>query len=911
MSDVQAVVGPYVTQSELEAAIVEYAGQAVDPAVAAAEAARDAAQLAETGAVDAKTDAEAARDIAVPAAQSAEDDAALAQAWAESPTAPGGAGTKSAKTHALDAGLSAAAAAVSESAAAASAAGAEADAIAILRLRNPNLAFAGFVVPSTPTPAFTANNAYVVAQTGTVFGLAVTKGQIIVDTGAAFTVTNAGAVDTFPFVEGQIPTGSASKLSYTQYRDFLQGVYLSGTRQTDKFYSVLSVARNLAGLWLVQIGYSNLDGTGIVQVAEFRATASPESGNAVTVHDLNLLTNDRVFGQIAVNWSAVPDGVNATVQTHALGYGLSTKVWNRDLAVGLLRDSRVLAKTDYVNRTAPFLTHDEVDKILLNVYLRNTVAGNRYCLFRVNKNVAGSYAIEIAQIDNAETITMVCRFITTTAQSGIKYHELASTSNELTTGNIVVNWDAIQEGVNYAFGTAGRYKGYLLKDTTYQDIGNDLEPRNRIYDTLDDAFIDRAQGVVYVGNMAFKPFAGAVTAKSDYLSMDRTSTISGYNYTYVDTQGARLMLIDRNSVMWWRRSVSGIGPTIFRCTVDAYKAALTPITAPAPFTGERWMQFDIGVLTTVQAINVFSMRETEGRLVAQSAVVSDPVGTYFYYNRTTDQFVASTIPSGGRQGQLREAWGYDAFESWVLTSGYNLTYGNGRVLLSTDYGVNYNGIFDIATTGVLTETERLTAHIHGCFIDRYNNKRIYVLLGDYSHTLPGTGKIIYSDNPTAVIPIWIKMPIAANEAPDLNEQHVSGYALPKCVLFGTDMNADGIYRMSRARKTFSKRERVLSFKPYTGVITYCPGSFNKRSHTDPLFFFNQTADVGGVPSEIWATFDGISFKMLWQDVVNHSPFSNIHTNIQHHQNDLYCMFQGGANDRFAAQTLLTMQLETA
>uniref|UniRef100_UPI00321685F7 SGNH/GDSL hydrolase family protein n=1 Tax=uncultured Draconibacterium sp. TaxID=1573823 RepID=UPI00321685F7 len=65
----------------------------------------------------------------------------------------------------------------------------EAKAIELLRLHNPNLSFQGFADAATATPAHAANNAWIITESGTVFGVAgCVKGQVIYSDGAAFVV---------------------------------------------------------------------------------------------------------------------------------------------------------------------------------------------------------------------------------------------------------------------------------------------------------------------------------------------------------------------------------------------------------------------------------------------------------------------------------------------------------------------------------------------------------------------------------------------------------------------------------------------------------------------------------------------------------------------------------------------------
>lgn len=60
-------------------------------------------------------------------------------------------------------------------------------AINLIKLYNPTSLFVAFVNTSTPTPAHLNNRIYIATETGTIFGIGVTKGQLIYDDNVIFT----------------------------------------------------------------------------------------------------------------------------------------------------------------------------------------------------------------------------------------------------------------------------------------------------------------------------------------------------------------------------------------------------------------------------------------------------------------------------------------------------------------------------------------------------------------------------------------------------------------------------------------------------------------------------------------------------------------------------------------------------
>ena len=67
----------------------------------------------------------------------------------------------------------------------------ESEAVQLIRLHNPSFIFQGFADSNTTTPAHGANKAWIVTETGTVFGKTVTKGQIIYSNGTIFVVESS------------------------------------------------------------------------------------------------------------------------------------------------------------------------------------------------------------------------------------------------------------------------------------------------------------------------------------------------------------------------------------------------------------------------------------------------------------------------------------------------------------------------------------------------------------------------------------------------------------------------------------------------------------------------------------------------------------------------------------------------
>lgn len=130
----------------------------------------------------------------------------------------------------------------------------QAKAIELLRLHNPNLSFQGFADTGTATPSHTANNAWIITESGTVFGTDdCVQGQVIYSDGSAFVVNTfkslSKKVDIDKFIENKYVAFTANTLlnqngtvsgssnfSVSDYLDVVEGDVLlfSGYGLTDR-----------------------------------------------------------------------------------------------------------------------------------------------------------------------------------------------------------------------------------------------------------------------------------------------------------------------------------------------------------------------------------------------------------------------------------------------------------------------------------------------------------------------------------------------------------------------------------------------------------------------------------------------------------------------------------------------------
>ena len=152
----------------------------------------------------------------------------------------------------------------------------QAKAIELLRLHNPILSFQGFADTGTDTPSHTANNAWIITESGTIFGVnSCVVGQVIYSNGSSF------VVETFMFVSPNFQSLSLESMDFGE-ANVDTGVLVSSVdRVITKDYLFCRNARlffnnNGSGVeWLIyyyDINFNYLGRTSFVTVEDYLLT---------------------------------------------------------------------------------------------------------------------------------------------------------------------------------------------------------------------------------------------------------------------------------------------------------------------------------------------------------------------------------------------------------------------------------------------------------------------------------------------------------------------------------------------------------------------------------------------------------------------------------------------------------------
>lgn len=194
-------------------------------------------------------------------------------------------------------------------------------------------------------------------------------------------------------------------------------------------------------------------------------------------------------------------------------------------------------------------------------------------------------------------------------------------------------------------------------------------------------------------------------------------------------------------------------------------------------------------------------------------------------------------------------WGMSTCENVIVVSEYGSqappTDSARFVYLSQDRGVTWTQIYDIGITA--------SSHIHSAFYDPWW-KAIWVSQGDGANRAV---KVSFDMGGT-----WTTVTNPSNV------QVVGGIALPGRVLFSTDYQPDGIYRVERTAdrtgltivSAYHMAGGMTDRRRFVGGMPYWTGRKG-----DPVLFPFISDETFTASGRLIGTVDGVSFKEVWAD----------------------------------------------
>jgi hypothetical protein len=227
-------------------------------------------------------------------------------------------------------------------------------------------------------------------------------------------------------------------------------------------------------------------------------------------------------------------------------------------------------------------------------------------------------------------------------------------------------------------------------------------------------------------------------------------------------------------------------------------------------------------------------------------------------NTSTATFSVVLAAQGSTQAYFSAGWSVDTYGPVVVAAEYgpkaSSTDMARYVHMSTDYGETWEIIFDLYTYGGIG----VNVHLHGVAYDPWWDA-IWVCAGDAPAGEPYT--LVSFDRGESWREVYT------------GHQFTSVVATPTAILFCSDFgtaaadgHGNGIYRVRRVSKTDPQVEPAHLFDSSASITTVGTRAFraNHQDDAPALLAFNAGAVTG--PGVIYATYDGVSFRKIFEDV---------------------------------------------
>ncbi|WP_352422282.1 hypothetical protein [Proteiniphilum sp.] len=386
------------------------------------------------------------------------------------------------------------------------------------------------------------------------------------------------------------------------------------------------------------------------------------------------------------------------------------------------------------------------------------------------------------------------------------------------------------------------------------------------YDTVKEAILDNPEGLIKVGEYLLSKNTSNPVNKSDFENIvgHKPSKSKLLGKRFVDLGDWTLKLITTDKMFIFLNYLT------VKYTYD-----LESCLVKTEFEGEDRYTLDdskLETLTTAVGVTVAIRELGSGELVFITS------GVKHYYTSNNRTIINESNTHTPTVGSHIDTWAFDAYDDTVVFSTYSAAgatgYGKGSVILSIDSGKTYNEILNIDSDyarGLFGTTAINLAHIHGVFIDQYRDA-IIVLMGDYNIDSVASGKILVLENYREDTEWRIIDLDFENGKP--REQYVSGIAMQKCNLFGTDMNETCVSRQAIGIEGLnSPREAVGDI--HIG-LDYVPSFTRPMEEGSPIgIHFCHTGGAGGGDyAYMQLTMDGFYFPTVYKDNIENKGFGN-------------------------------------
>ena len=256
--------------------------------------------------------------------------------------------------------------------------------VELIRLHDKSLIFSGFVFVNSSTPSFSANKAYIAAESGTIFGITnVQKGQIIIDNGTSFSVQSIKSL--FDYY---------TKTQIDQFFNNFNSLYsLAGTNEAANTIYTLGYITSVGAI----LTHTIYEYTGYIQIlGQDTVTVSGHSTNSSTYlcfYDKNksFISGSSYAGSAANATLTVPAGAYYLRGTVVVGGSRLSVILNKNVdKVAYLYQEKLSVSSQQIEDSI-ILTNSISEILDLNYIGQNLMSGlslitNFYIHYSGNKN---------------------------------------------------------------------------------------------------------------------------------------------------------------------------------------------------------------------------------------------------------------------------------------------------------------------------------------------------------------------------------------------------------------------------------------------------------------------------------------------------------------------------------------------
>lgn len=407
---------------------------------------------------------------------------------------------------------------------------------------------------------------------------------------------------------------------------------------------------------------------------------------------------------------------------------------------------------------------------------------------------------------------------------------------------------------------------------------------------LTDALSVQPQSMFTVGRQIFRPIAKTQKTLADYELINGKSYLPKQlsDLRYIDSKGYEIAAIDKDDNVYLVK-----GTSLYKTTVND----LVSRSQSSSVVGtERKGVFDDSNLMLVTAsVPSGWMRITgDGTFVIVSRAAA-------YYS--LDKGVTWQQSSGYQDvmGEHYNAWGTDCCDNVVITSGYHPApeRGTGGVNYSSDNGKTYSVILDLQTSNFIDRNDLSAMHIHSVKYDPYW-KGVWVIMGDGNFANPNSSvisNIWFITNPATPQQSMISFNSRGKDW--TNEQHVSVHPMQDCILFGSDANPTGLYRMARSKDPQTLRDKVYHISD--ALSHYGCGSYQHKSYLPVSLYFgkDEAGYSGSLNDIVFLTYDGVNVVDIYREPST-SNATGLKVNCLAYALDSHFIFERRGDNRFTS-----------